>query len=267
MKVTVLKKANFSNIDKYSYNDRVVSDEWIDFISKIANPRGKTIMDIGCGGGLYTLALATLDPKKVLGIDSSEEMIKKGLSKLQISKYKNVDFKVGNACHLYVGVRSYDIIIERALVHHLSKDDFSKNLAECHRVLSNRGLLIIQDRTFEDCLDKSPNNLRRFFYSRYPDLLKIEKERRFSTVDLKNFLNKSGFNDIHHYQIREKRKKFNKFVDIKDDILTRRGRTILQYLNDNELLKIADDIQNYFISNKLKSFEEEEPWTIITGTV
>jgi len=262
-----MKKSNFNDMDKLSYNDRVVSDEWITFISNWANPKGKNVLDVGCGGGLYTFALTKLQPASLLGLDSSEEMIEKGLNNLSESKYKNVAFRVGNALNLDVETNAYDIILERALVHHLSQEDLLKNLRECARVLTNGGQLIIQDRTFEDCLDDSPNSIRRFFYHRHQHLLDIEKERRYSIEDLKTLLKRSGFTTVKVDTIMEGRKTFHNFEELQEDILTRRGRTILQHLSDHELLKMTEDIQQYFQTNGITTFLEFEPWTVVCAKI
>jgi len=262
-----MKKSNFNNMDKLSYNDRAVSDEWINFISNRVNLKGKNVLDVGCGGGLYTLALTKLQPASLLGLDSSDAMIAKGLNSLNESTYENVAFRVGSALDLDVEKNSYDIILERALIHHLSKEDLLTNVRECARVLTKGGQLIIQDRTFEDCLDTSPNSIRRFFYRRHHHLLTIEKERRYNVEDLTALLKRGGFTTIKVDTIMEERKTFHNFEELKEDLLTRRGRTILQYLSDQELLRMTEDIQRYFQANDITTFQEFEPWTVIYATI
>jgi SAM-dependent methyltransferase len=56
------------------------------------NPiEGKTVIDFGCGPGLYSIVLAKMGAQEVLGVDFSEKMIR-------IARSRAVDSKVSNKC-------------------------------------------------------------------------------------------------------------------------------------------------------------------------
>lgn len=62
---------------------------------KIVKAEGKLILDVACGTGLLTLALAQANPEaKVVGMDISEESIKWARKRLAYHGYKDVEFHV-----------------------------------------------------------------------------------------------------------------------------------------------------------------------------
>jgi len=62
---------------------------------KIVNSAGKLILDVACGTGLLTLALAQANPEaKVVGIDISAESIKWAKERLEYHGYQDVEFHV-----------------------------------------------------------------------------------------------------------------------------------------------------------------------------
>lgn len=62
--------------DSYSFNI-----EWPCIKELLPDLKGKTVLDLGCGTGIFTFLLEKCNPDKLLGIDLSEEM-------LQIAKEK-----------------------------------------------------------------------------------------------------------------------------------------------------------------------------------
>ncbi|MFX0211726.1 MAG: class I SAM-dependent methyltransferase, partial [Candidatus Hodarchaeota archaeon] len=59
--------------DRYTYAKRQVDSTWTEKILEIVNPWEKHVIDIGCGGGIYTRAWAQLGATQVLGLDFSEQ--------------------------------------------------------------------------------------------------------------------------------------------------------------------------------------------------
>jgi ubiquinone/menaquinone biosynthesis C-methylase UbiE len=97
---------------------------------------GKTVLDMGCGSGRYTLALALLGAKKVIGIDlfsQSYEIAKKIVK----TKDLNVDFLEGNFHNLPFENEKFDFIFSNGTIHHSSSID--KSLDELYRVLKSNG--------------------------------------------------------------------------------------------------------------------------------
>lgn len=84
----------------------------------------------------------------VTGLDFSEQILTSAKEKCE--EYSNINFKLGNALDTKLEDEQYDIILERAIIHHI------QNLNECfkkaYRLLKPGGIFLIQDRNPEDCL-------------------------------------------------------------------------------------------------------------------
>jgi len=57
------------------YSDRDVDPSWIDWCRNTLDTRGKVIVDIGCGGGIYSNGFLRCGAKMVYGIDSSAQYV------------------------------------------------------------------------------------------------------------------------------------------------------------------------------------------------
>lgn len=125
-------------------------------------------LDIGCGGGIYSKVLAEMGLASITGIDFSEEILKG--AKENCKEYPNISFKQGDALNTGLESNNYNLLLERALIHHI--DDLQKCFDEAYRLLEDRGIFIVQDRTPEDCLLKgNENHIRGYFFERFPQLI------------------------------------------------------------------------------------------------
>lgn len=100
----------------------------------LGNVKGKKILDLGCGTGIYAKIL-TGRGAKVKGIDISEEEIK--IARKEVPK---VEFKVGSAEKLPYKNKEFDIVLAALVLEHFK--DWNKVLKETHRVLKLNGLFI-----------------------------------------------------------------------------------------------------------------------------
>ncbi|MDH7476032.1 MAG: methyltransferase domain-containing protein [Microgenomates group bacterium] len=97
------------------------SDEIVNFIKKYVRKK-KTILDIGCGDGTYTLELfERIKPKKITGFDIAEKAIKIAKKKVDLKLRKRIFF---TQCDIYnIKKRfkkgEYDLGIMRGVIHHL----------------------------------------------------------------------------------------------------------------------------------------------------
>jgi ubiquinone/menaquinone biosynthesis C-methylase UbiE len=101
-----------------------------------------TILDIGCGIGRTSLAMAMSNPHaKTIGIDSSAEIINRARS--LNSSATNVYFQVGNVEALDLPDNYSDLVFTRLLFQHLSRPLTA--LQEIYRVLKPGGRICILD--------------------------------------------------------------------------------------------------------------------------
>src|SRR5690606_31622582 len=148
-----------SEKNRYTYASREANTDWAQAILEVANPRGCRVADVGCGGGIYSNAWADLGAASVIGVDFSEQMVI--AARENARERRHVSFQQGVADRTGLASDRFDIVFERALIHHLQ--DFDSCFAEAYRLLAPGGKLIIQDRTPEDVqIPGSPEHIRGY---------------------------------------------------------------------------------------------------------
>ena len=115
------------------------------------NFRGKNVLDIGCGTGLITKEISKIT--KVIGIDSSEEMIKK-------ANERGLNCILGNALKLPFKDKEFDIVISLTVLQDIKKSNWGKFISEVHRVTKDFAIISLLKR------NKKLEDLKNFF-SRY----------------------------------------------------------------------------------------------------
>lgn len=95
---------------------------------------GKTVLDIGCGAGILTNALA-LAGHQVHGIDLSESSLKSARSH---DATKTVSYQVANAYVLPYPKETFDVVCAMDVLEHV--DNPQRLIAEASRVLKPNGL-------------------------------------------------------------------------------------------------------------------------------
>jgi len=103
-------------------------------LSFLKNVKGKKILDLGCGTGIYTKILKKRGAK-VYGVDISPEMIE--IAKREV---KGVEFKVGSAVDLPYKSGTFDMVLASLVIHYFPSLD--KAFSEIRRVLKKDGIFI-----------------------------------------------------------------------------------------------------------------------------
>ena len=173
--------------NKYTYANRNAHISWQETINNIVDVQNKQVIDIGCGGGIYTKELALMGAKNVVGLDFSKEILQ--AAKENCNAFPNISFIHGDAHNIPYPNESFDLIISRAVIHHLQ--DIPIFIREASRILKQDGILILQDRTIEDCtIPGNPEHIRGYFFSVFPKLIEIESKRRPKTTTIQQELQK-----------------------------------------------------------------------------
>lgn len=163
-----------------------------------------TVLDLACGTGILTCALAKKFPNsRIVGIDLQEEYLECARIKKNENNLKNVEFHERSAEDVNEG--EYDLITTSYLPKYVDMDLIIGN---CSKMLNTGGLLIFHDFTYPDRL------LWRFFYNVYWVILRLvlwsskswrEMSRELKGIivkthwvdDMEKALNMHGFTDIH----------------------------------------------------------------------
>ncbi len=243
--------------NKHTYATRTADPAWGEMVRKLVDLDGKTAVDLGCGGGIYSRELAALGAKSVIGIDFSAANL--AGAKENCADVPNVRFQQGTAEATGLPAQSADFVLERALIHHLN--DLAANFHEAHRILRPDGLLLVQDRTMEDVLQPpSPTHLRGYFFERFPRLLAIEEARRVADTAVRRALDQARFAEITSRTFWEVRQTYADVDEFVDDVRGRYGRSLLHELSDDEIEQLAQFFKTTFPSDV--PLTETDRWTI-----
>lgn len=233
-----------------TYTTRNADQTWIQSIYANTTLNNKTLADIGCGGGIYTKAMFQLGVKQVTAVDFSEEMLKGAAENCK--DFNNITFVKGEAYNTGLLSSSYDIVLERALIHHL--DNLNVCFKEANRILKSGGILIVQDRTPEDCvLPGDENHIRGYFFEKFPKLIEKETARRYDSEEVINALESNDFKIEKVVKLWEIRRHYEHIEALKKDLLLRTGRSILHELSDSELISLVNYIKNKLEKKKFNS--------------
>ncbi|RUS43284.1 class I SAM-dependent methyltransferase [Cohnella sp. AR92] len=244
--------------NRQTYATRNADESWISLIKDTVDVSNKRIADIGCGGGIYTKALIKMGASHVVGVDFSDEMLKGAANNCK--NIQNATFLKGDAYQSNLPANEIDIVLERALIHHLN--DLDACFKEAYRIIKDSGVLIVQDRTAKDCLlPGDENHIRGYFFERFPQLIDKEISRRYDSDQVQQALESNGFRLAKTVSHWETRRVYNDYEELKKDLLLRTGRSILHELTDVELQELIS-----FIGEKLNDSQppiiEKDSWTV-----
>ncbi len=138
--------SNDKNVYTHGHHESVLrSHKWrtVENSAKFLLPYlkdGARLLDAGCGPGNITAELAELIPHgKVVGIDSSAEIIEQARRDYPPVRVENLEFQQGDIYKLKFENDSFDVIYMHQVLQHLSNPVAA--LAELRRVLKPGGML------------------------------------------------------------------------------------------------------------------------------
>ena len=144
-----------------SYAPRVL-ERWLETVSEhVQNPVSR-ILDLGCGTGRYSAALASYFSADVEGIDPSEKMLEQALKK----PHARVRFRKASGEELPLEDKSVDLVFMSMVFHHFRSPGAVAR--ECCRVLRPNGSVCLRAATS----DQIPGYAYVRFFSRSASIMK-----------------------------------------------------------------------------------------------
>lgn len=131
----------------FDYKKLASKESWNNFTKQIDDKNIKTVLDLGCGGGHWSIIL-TRKGLKVKAVDISSSAIKK-LEKW--SQEENLEIET-EVCDLqsYTDNQKYDLIICNSVLDHLLLDDIKKALKLIYNLLNQNGYALISFDSLEE---------------------------------------------------------------------------------------------------------------------
>lgn len=148
------------------------------------------LLDLGCGPGIVTAALAP-EVREVVAYDLTPEMLDQARKRCQEAGLKNVRFELGKAEDLPFEKETFDGIVTRLTIHHFP--DPRRVMDEAVRVTRRNGKIVVADVVssendeeagLHNALEtlRDPTHVRMFSSSQMLELVKSAGLRITSTV-------------------------------------------------------------------------------------
>lgn len=104
----------------------------------------KTILDVGCGDGLYTLTFLKLGAKFVAGQDIDVRWVNIAKSNCEKNGFSNFDIKTGDCQNLLFDDSFFDAVFSGDVFEHLTREEKINFINEIYRVLKPGGYFTIK---------------------------------------------------------------------------------------------------------------------------
>jgi ubiquinone/menaquinone biosynthesis C-methylase UbiE len=122
---------------------KIAQDRMDQLVEMLGGPdyfKGKEILDSGCGPGRYVDIMRRFGPKRVVGMDQGERLVKVATERFKDDPV--VKIERGTAEKLTYADSSFDIVFSNGVIHHTSAD-LRTMLADHARVLRKGGVMFI----------------------------------------------------------------------------------------------------------------------------
>lgn len=211
-----------------AYSSQVLS-LWLSVISRWVPNGASDILDLGCGTGRYSAALADLFNARAIAVDPSEKMLAQARKKSTGRVY----YARAAAEALPLPDAFADIIFMSMVFHHF--DNRRQAVRECRRVLRHDGSVCLRAGT-TDRISQTP------YLAFFPSSDAILHNTFHSQAMIEAIFNYAGFRLVGHELVRhEVAENWKAYADK----LAFRADSILAQLSDQEFEKGLSAVRQY----------------------
>jgi tRNA (mo5U34)-methyltransferase len=154
--------------------------KWRGFAHAVpADLRGKSVLDVGCNAGFYSMEMKRRGAARVVAIDSDEGYLAQGRFAAEVSGYEDIEFRRMSVYDVGALGEKFDIVLFLGVLYHLRHPLLALDLLHEH---ATRDLLVFQSlmrgdadtREFEGDYPFSETGV--FDDPRFPRMYFIERE-------------------------------------------------------------------------------------------
>ncbi len=128
--------------ERYTRRTRFARTRIRNVLSLLPPIGGRTVVDLGCGMGTFTLESARLGAVAV-GVDPAPAALEAARRVAALRQTRSVLFVRADAADLPLAARSADVVLAADLVEHLDDATLRRVLGEAARVLKTEGVLVL----------------------------------------------------------------------------------------------------------------------------
>jgi putative AdoMet-dependent methyltransferase len=198
---------NFNSIgrawlyDKSHQRFRDYKAESEEIIALLGLDANRTVIDMGCGTGAFTIHAAKYY-RKVYAVDVSKAMLRRARSKARKVKLNNIEFHHSGFLTYEHEAEPADAIVSSHVLHHLP--DFWKliGLRRMAQMLKTDGKLYLFDvvfsfdiESYESCIEEFIRSMTNRLGLQSRDAIKTHLRQEYSTCDwaMEGLLERAGF--------------------------------------------------------------------------
>jgi ubiquinone/menaquinone biosynthesis C-methylase UbiE len=158
---------------------------WMNVVSShVAEQRIRTILDLGCGTGRFSEALALRFDAEVIGIDPSTKMLEQAHSKQHDRRSR---YELGHGESIPLPADSVDLIFMSMVFHHF--DDPAAAAGECRRVLRPGGTVFLRAGVRERIASYPYVNF-------FPESVRVLEECLSTSAFMREVFEEAGFHTV-----------------------------------------------------------------------
>ncbi len=185
-------------------------------------PEQPRILDVGCGSGAQTVALAKLSRGRITALDMHQpflEDLKRKAKEAGVSG--RIQAVNGDMCALDYADNSFDVIWSEGAIFVIG---FEKGLSEWKRLLTSKGYLVASELSWLKC--DAPEEIRKFFAEVYPQMKTVEENLAIAR--------KAGYRVVGWFPVPESSWWDNYYTPIEAKLPALKAK----YQNDKDALQI-----------------------------